>query len=152
VRSWCACSSRPGTRSCPVLTPAAEGFISYQTLNALARRSGGAGPYPHLEHADLFVIAPATANTLAKLAGGIADNLVTSPRWHTAARLSWRPAMNARMWANPATQENMRVLRERGARTVGPEGRRSWAKAAAAWEDERARGDLRLLPGASGCV
>ena len=112
---------KAGHEVVPVLTPAAEGFISYQTLNALARRSGGAGPYPHLEHADLFVIAPATANTLAKLAGGIADNLVTESALAHSGPLVLAPAMNARMWANPATQENMRVLRERGARTVGPE-------------------------------
>ena len=112
---------KAGHEVVPVLTPAAEGFISYQTLNALARRSGGAGPYPHLEHADLFVIAPATANTLAKLAGGIADNLVTESALAHSGPLVLAPAMNARMWTNPATQENMRVLRERGARTVGPE-------------------------------
>jgi phosphopantothenoylcysteine decarboxylase/phosphopantothenate--cysteine ligase len=105
----------------PVLTPTAESFVSYKTLNALARRSGGDGPYPHLARADLFVIAPATANTLAKLAGGIADNLVTESALAHTGPLVLAPAMNARMWASPATQENMRVLRERGAEIVGPE-------------------------------
>jgi phosphopantothenoylcysteine decarboxylase/phosphopantothenate--cysteine ligase len=105
----------------PLLTPAGEKFVSAQTLNALARRSGSGGPYPHLERADLFVIAPATANTLAKLAGGIADNLVTESALAHRGPLVLAPAMNSRMWASPATQENMRVLRERGAHVVGPE-------------------------------
>jgi len=112
---------KAGHEVTPVLTPAAESFVSYKTLNALARRSGGDGPYPHLERADLFVIAPATANTLAKLAGGIADNLVTESALAHTGPLVLAPAMNARMWASPATQENMRVLRERGAEIVGPE-------------------------------
>jgi phosphopantothenoylcysteine decarboxylase/phosphopantothenate--cysteine ligase len=112
---------KAGHEVVPLLTPAAEGFVSYQTLNALARRSGGAGPYPHLERADLFAIAPATANTLAKLAGGIADNLVTESALAHSGPLVLAPAMNTRMWANPATQENVRILRERGAQIVGPE-------------------------------
>jgi len=105
----------------PILTPAGEGFVSARTLNALARRSGSNSPYPHLERADLFVIAPATANTLAKLAGGIADNLVTESALAHNGPLVLAPAMNSRMWASPATQENMRVLRGRGAQIVGPE-------------------------------
>ena len=112
---------KAGHEVTPVLTPAAESFVSYKTLNALARRSGGDRPYPHLERADLLVIAPATANTLAKLAGGIADNLVTESALAHAGPLVLAPAMNARMWASPATQENMRVLRARGAEIVGPE-------------------------------
>jgi len=68
---------KAGHEVIPLLTPAGESFVSAQTLNALARRSSSGSPYPHLERADLYVIAPATANTLAKLAGGIADNLVT---------------------------------------------------------------------------
>ena len=112
---------KTGHEVIPVLTPAGESFVSAQTLNALARRSRSDSPYPHLEHADLFVIAPATANTLAKLAGGIADNLVTESALAHRGPLVLAPAMNSRMWASPATQENMRVLRERGAQIVGPE-------------------------------
>ena len=112
---------KAGHEVVPLLTPAAEGFVSSQTLNALARRSGGNSPYPHLERADLYVIAPATANTLAKLASGIADNLVTESALAHTGPLVLAPAMNARMWANPATQENVRTLRERGAQIVGPE-------------------------------
>jgi len=112
---------KAGHEVVPLLTPAGEGFVSSQTLNALARRSSSDSPYPHLERADLFVVAPATANTLAKLAAGIADNLVTESALAHNGPLVLAPAMNARMWASPATQENMRVLRERGAQIVGPE-------------------------------
>src|SRR5664279_1728056 len=110
---------KAGHEVVPLLTPAGEKFVSAQTLNALARRSGSDNPYPHLERADLFAIAPAT--TLAKLAGGIADNLVTESALAHRGPLVLAPAMNSRMWASPATQENMRVLRERGAHVVGPE-------------------------------
>jgi phosphopantothenoylcysteine decarboxylase/phosphopantothenate--cysteine ligase len=114
---------KAGHEVVPLLTPAGEKFVGAQTLNALARRSCDAGgsPYPHLERADLYVIAPATANTLAKLSGGIADNLVTESVLAHRGPLVLAPAMNSRMWASPATQANMRILRERGAHVVGPE-------------------------------
>ncbi|MGA9762790.1 MAG: bifunctional phosphopantothenoylcysteine decarboxylase/phosphopantothenate--cysteine ligase CoaBC [Gaiellaceae bacterium] len=112
---------KAGHEVVPILTPAGEGFVSSRTLNALARRSASNSAYPHLERADLLVIAPATANTLAKLAGGIADNLVTESALAHGGPLVLAPAMNSRMWASPATQENMRILRERGAHVVGPE-------------------------------
>ncbi|MGC9974790.1 MAG: bifunctional phosphopantothenoylcysteine decarboxylase/phosphopantothenate--cysteine ligase CoaBC [Gaiellaceae bacterium] len=112
---------KAGHEVVPLLTPAAEKFVSRKTLDALARRLGADSPYPHLERADLYVIAPATANTLAKLASGIADNLVTESALAHSGPLVLAPAMNARMWANPATQENVRTLRERGAQIVGPE-------------------------------
>jgi phosphopantothenoylcysteine decarboxylase/phosphopantothenate--cysteine ligase len=70
--------------------------------------------------ADVLVIAPATANTIAKLAHGLADNLLTSTVLATTAPLVIAPAMDADMWANPLTQENVRTLRERGAVIVGP--------------------------------
>ena len=70
--------------------------------------------------ADVLVIAPATANTIAKLAYGLADNLLTSTVLATTAPLVIAPAMDADMWANPLTQENVRLLRERGAAIVGP--------------------------------
>jgi phosphopantothenoylcysteine decarboxylase / phosphopantothenate---cysteine ligase len=74
--------------------------------------------------ADALVIAPATANTIAKLAYGLADNLLTSTALATTAPLVIAPAMDADMWAHPATQANIEVLRQRGAILVGPaEGR-----------------------------
>jgi phosphopantothenoylcysteine decarboxylase/phosphopantothenate--cysteine ligase len=111
---------KDGHEVVPILTPAAEGFVTARTLNALARRSGHESSYPHLERADLFVIAPATANTLAKLATGIADNLVTETALAHTDPLVVAPAMNSRMWAHPATRENISVLRRRGVEIVGP--------------------------------
>lgn len=111
---------KDGHEVVPLLTEAGERFVTAQTLNALARRSGEQSPYPHLERADLYVIAPATANTIAKLAGGIADNLVTESALAHTGPLVLAPAMNARMWGNRATQENVRKLRERGVEIVGP--------------------------------
>jgi phosphopantothenoylcysteine decarboxylase / phosphopantothenate---cysteine ligase len=80
-------------------------------------------PISHLElvgHADVFVVAPASANTLAKLAGGLADNLLTSAALANTAPLVLAPAMNSRMWEHPATQANLELLRSRGARIVEP--------------------------------
>jgi phosphopantothenoylcysteine decarboxylase / phosphopantothenate---cysteine ligase len=78
----------------------------------------------HLElvhRADAFAIVPASGNTLAKLAHGLADNLLTSAALALGdAPLVLAPAMNDRMWAHPATRENMRTLRARGAWVVGP--------------------------------
>ena len=71
--------------------------------------------------ADAFLIAPASANTIAKLAAGLADNLLTSAALATSCPLIVAPAMNARMWANPATQVNIALLRERGVTVVMPE-------------------------------
>src|SRR5262245_63602715 len=61
----------------PLVTPGAEQFVRAQTFHALARRAPGDDPYPHLQRADLLLIAPLTANSLAKLAHGLADNVVT---------------------------------------------------------------------------
>jgi phosphopantothenoylcysteine decarboxylase / phosphopantothenate---cysteine ligase len=80
-------------------------------------------PISHLElvaRADVFVVAPASANTLAKLAGGLADNLLTSAALANVAPLVLAPAMNSRMYEHPATQANLELLRSRGARIVEP--------------------------------
>jgi phosphopantothenoylcysteine decarboxylase/phosphopantothenate--cysteine ligase len=70
--------------------------------------------------ADVFLIAPASANTLAKLAHGIADNLLTTAALASSAPLIVAPAMNDRMWANAATQANLALLRERGVEVLAP--------------------------------
>lgn len=72
------------------------------------------------ERADVLVIAPATANTIAKLAHGLADNLLTSTVLACVAPLIIAPAMDTDMWEHPATQANLDVLRQRGAVIVGP--------------------------------
>src|SRR4051794_25199390 len=80
-------------------------------------------PISHLElvaRADVFVVAPASANTLAKLAAGLADNLLTSAALANTAPLVLAPAMNNRMYEHPATQANLELLRSRGVRVVDP--------------------------------
>ena len=80
-------------------------------------------PISHLElvaRADVFVVAPASANTIAKLAAGLADNLLTSAALANTAPLVVAPAMNSRMYEHPATQGNLELLRSRGARVVDP--------------------------------
>ena len=71
--------------------------------------------------ADLVVIAPATANTLARMAAGIADDLLGVTLLATTAPVVVAPAMHTAMWEHPATQANLRVLRSRGVTVVGPE-------------------------------
>lgn len=72
--------------------------------------------------ADLFVIAPATANIMAKLAHGIADDMLSTTCLATKAPILLAPAMNTGMWTAEATQENAAVLKRRGVHFVGPEG------------------------------
>jgi phosphopantothenoylcysteine decarboxylase/phosphopantothenate--cysteine ligase len=105
----------------PLVTPGAEQFVTAKTFTALARRPLSEDPYPHLEHADLLVIAPCTANTLAKLAHGLADNLVTEAALAHDGPVLVAPAMNHRMWSHPATQTNVETLRARSVELVGPE-------------------------------
>jgi phosphopantothenoylcysteine decarboxylase / phosphopantothenate---cysteine ligase len=80
-------------------------------------------PISHLElvrRCDVLCVAPASANTLAKLAQGMADNLLTSAALASAAPLVLAPAMNDRMWEHPATRANLETLRARGATIVAP--------------------------------
>src|SRR5680860_246586 len=80
-------------------------------------------PISHLElvaNCDAYVVAPASANTLAKLASGQADNLLTSAALACTAPLILAPAMNGAMWRHPATAANVETLRARGARVVEP--------------------------------
>jgi phosphopantothenoylcysteine decarboxylase / phosphopantothenate---cysteine ligase len=105
----------------PLVTPAAEDFVRAKTFFALARRSQSEDPYPHLERADLLVIAPATANTVAKLAHGLADNLVTEAALAHRGAVVIAPAMSPRMWSHPATQANVELLGRRGVQIVGPD-------------------------------
>jgi phosphopantothenoylcysteine decarboxylase / phosphopantothenate---cysteine ligase len=104
----------------PVLTAGAERFVSSETFLALARKSRSEGAYPHLEKWDLVVVAPLTANTLARLAHGLADDLLTEAALAHDGPTLVAPAMNSRMWLHPATQANVATLRARGVELVGP--------------------------------
>jgi phosphopantothenoylcysteine decarboxylase / phosphopantothenate---cysteine ligase len=105
----------------PLVTPGADRFVRAGTFFALARRSPGEDLYVHLTRADLLVVAPVTANTLAKLAQGLADNLVTEAALAHRGPVLLAPAMNPRMWTHPATQANLETVRARGAVIVGPD-------------------------------
>jgi phosphopantothenoylcysteine decarboxylase/phosphopantothenate--cysteine ligase len=111
---------RAGHDVLPLLTPGAERFVAAETFHALARRAPDPGPYPHLRRADLLVIAPLTANTLAKLAHGLADNVLTEAALAHDGPVLVAPAMNVRMWEHPATRANVELLRARGVELVGP--------------------------------
>jgi phosphopantothenoylcysteine decarboxylase / phosphopantothenate---cysteine ligase len=112
---------RAGHEVTPLLTPEAELFVTAKTFEALARRESPRELYPHLVEADLLVIAPLSANTLAKLAQGLADNVLTQTALAFDGQLLAAPAMNPRMWAHPATQANVETLRRRGVDLIGPE-------------------------------
>jgi phosphopantothenoylcysteine decarboxylase/phosphopantothenate--cysteine ligase len=105
----------------PLVTPGAERFVRAETFFALARRSPAEDLYLHLTRADLLVVAPLTANTLAKLAHGEADNLVGEAALAHRGPVLLAPAMNPRMWAHPATQVSLETVRARGAVIVGPD-------------------------------
>ncbi len=102
--------------------------LTLQTLSAAPVRSEllaatAESEISHIELADwaeVFVVAPATANVLAKLAQGIADDLLTTIALATVAPLVVAPAMNVNMYRHPATQANLDLLGKRGARIVGP--------------------------------
>lgn len=118
-----------------ILTEAARQFITPLTFQSVTGRRAFVdadlwGQEGHVQHialgrqADLVVIAPATANTLAKLAHGIADNLLTVTALAANCPLVIAPAMDGHMYAHPATQANLDVLKQRGAVVIGPaEGR-----------------------------
>ena len=119
--SSCACSSRRATTCCRCRPAAPSASSAPETFFALARKSPSADPYPHLERADLLVIAPLTANTLAKLAHGLADDVLTEAALAHRGPVLVAPAMNTRMWEHEATQANAATLRSRGVELIGPE-------------------------------
>lgn len=113
-----------------VMTPAACEFVSPLTFQTLSRNPVYVEEFKRpaewrpehisLADCDLAVVAPATANTLAKMAHGIADNLLTSTLLATRAPIAVAPAMNDGMWENVATQENIDALRKRGVTVIDP--------------------------------
>jgi phosphopantothenoylcysteine decarboxylase/phosphopantothenate--cysteine ligase len=112
---------KAGHEVTPILTPDAERFVTAHTFEALARREAPRDLYPHLVGADLLIVAPLSANTLAKMANGLADNVLTQAALAFRGPVLAAPAMNVRMWEHPATQENVARLVERGVEMLGPE-------------------------------
>ena len=112
---------KAGHEVIPLVTRGADRFVRRETFAALARRPAKEDLYPHLTRADLLVIAPLTANTMAKLAYGLADDVLTEAALAHRGPVLVAPAMNPRMWAHPATQANAATLRERGVELIGPD-------------------------------
>lgn len=120
-----------------IMTRSARKFVTPLTFASLSGRKvitemfGGAGGEPNVESAiehiavaqsiDLLVVAPATANVLAKMARGIADDFLTTLCLATKAPTIVAPAMNVNMWENAATQENLEILRKRGVKVLEPD-------------------------------
>ncbi|MEP6977332.1 MAG: bifunctional phosphopantothenoylcysteine decarboxylase/phosphopantothenate--cysteine ligase CoaBC [Thermoleophilia bacterium] len=112
---------KDGHEVVPLVTPGAERFVRAETFHALARRPPAEDGYPHLTRADLLVVAPCTANTLAKLAHGIADNVLTEAALAHRGPTLVAPAMNPRMWSHAATRANAETLAVRGIHFIGPD-------------------------------
>src|SRR5437763_7839479 len=136
-------ATRAGHAVRVVQTPASERFVGRASFAALTgapvlmdefERDPARGAYPdqqppdhdplsHLElvrNADVFLVAPASANTIAKLAGGLADNLLTSAALAATCPVLVAPAMNNAMYENAATQANLEKLRARGITVLDP--------------------------------
>ena len=114
-----------------VMTPAACEFVKPLTFQTLSRNPVFVEQFAppvswkpeHIslaESADLVLVAPATANTIAKMRYGLADNLLTAVLLATRAPVAIAPAMNTGMWESPVTQENIAALRARGIRVIDP--------------------------------
>jgi phosphopantothenoylcysteine decarboxylase / phosphopantothenate---cysteine ligase len=144
---------KQGHEVIPLVTAGAQRFVAEETFLALARRPKSEDVYEHLTRADLLVVAPCTANTLAKLAYGIADNVLTEAALAHRGPVLVAPAMNPRMWAHAATRANVDTLLARGVELVGPdEGEMAegeWGVGRMAEPDEiAARAAQLLAPGA----
>ena len=113
-----------------IMTRAATSFVTPLTFREITGQpvteTMWGEPHHHIEHialaefAELVLVAPATANFIAKAAGGLADDMLTTCVLATRAPLFIAPAMNTGMWENPVTQENVRRLTERGATIIPP--------------------------------
>ncbi|TML78698.1 MAG: bifunctional phosphopantothenoylcysteine decarboxylase/phosphopantothenate--cysteine ligase CoaBC, partial [Actinobacteria bacterium] len=121
---------KAGARVQALMTEAAQRFVGPATFAAVTHRSVPTDVFDSPElvvhvriarDTDVIVVAPATANVIAKMAHGIADDLLTNVLLNATVPLIVAPAMHTEMWEHPATQENVRTLRERGAVIVDPE-------------------------------
>jgi phosphopantothenoylcysteine decarboxylase/phosphopantothenate--cysteine ligase len=137
-----------------VVTAAAARFVAPLTLQTLSGHRvrqdlfdpAEEGEIDHVslaDQADLVVVAPATADVLARMAHGRADDLATTLLLATRAPVLVAPSMNVNMWRHPATRHNVEVLRERGVRFVGPEV--GWL--ACGWEGEGRMADPAVIAG-----
>ncbi len=126
--------TKAGSEVHVVMTSDAQKFITPLVFKTLSRHAVVTDLYDEEEgwkpahikladEADLLLIAPATANVLAKLAHGIADDALSciALALNAKAKILIAPAMNGKMWQHPATQQNVATLKSRGAEFIGPE-------------------------------
>lgn len=115
-----------------VMTRDATEFVSPLTFRTLSRHAVVINLFEEVDEwkpghinladeADLMIIAPATANIMAKLAHGLADDAISTIALATEAPIVIAPAMNGKMWLHPATRENVKILQARGVKFIGPE-------------------------------
>src|SRR5512135_1005901 len=123
---------RSGSEVFVVMTRSAQAFITPLTFQTLSGNKvttelfslieeSEIGHISLADRAELLVIAPATANIIGKIAGGIADDMVSTVVMATKAPVLLAPAMNVHMWENPICQENISRLKSRGYRFIDPE-------------------------------
>lgn len=123
---------KEGVQVHAILTACAQQFLTPLTLQTLTRNPVTTSLFDNptdwhpghislADRADLLAIAPATANIIAKLALGLADDALSTTALATTAPLLIAPAMNGKMWLHPATQQNVQTLLARGAHFLGPD-------------------------------
>ena len=135
VRAGCSVRCAMTAHAAHFVAPLALQTVSGESVRTELFDREQEGRIDHIALADwaeLVVVAPATANALAKLAGGLADDLVSTLLLATRAPVLVAPAMNVNMWNHPATRANVATLRERGVRFVGP----AHGALACGWEGE----------------
>lgn len=124
--------SKQGVEVDVILTDGGQKFITPLTFSALTHRSVVTNLWDEEQNqrpshiqmadsADLALVAPASANVLARMTYGMADDALTSTLLATRAPILVAPAMNGKMWSHPATEHNVQVLKERGVRFIGPD-------------------------------
>ena len=126
------CLRRKGAEVQPILTKGGAEFVTPLSVATIAQRRGHQDLFSltdesemgHIElsrDAELLVAAPATADIIAKMRAGIADDLATTVLLATNKPIMIAPAMNVQMWGHAATQDNVEVLKTRGVNFIGPE-------------------------------
>jgi phosphopantothenoylcysteine decarboxylase/phosphopantothenate--cysteine ligase len=148
--------TRAGAQVRCAMTPAAREFVTPLVLQTLTgervatelfdlTQESEIGHIALADWAELLIVAPATANVLAKLAHGLADDLVSTLALATRAPILVAPAMNVNMWRHPATQQNVETLRARGVACIGPDA----GELACGWEGEGRMSDPAAIADAA---
>lgn len=128
----CSQLVQKGAQVSVIMTQSAHQFIGPTTFEALTNRPVNTNPFKVTDHfqgehiglarrADVVIVAPATASTIARIAHGLSDDLLTTTLLATTATVFVAPAMNCDMWAKPSVQRNVKQLVEDGLRIIDPE-------------------------------